>query len=80
MASENPNSGCLPTGCAILTCIFIPVIGHIWVTIMILGDDLSLIEKALWIAVVWLVPFLGAFLYLFLGQRRNRLFGQRAMV
>jgi hypothetical protein len=46
---------------------------------MILQDDLSVIEKILWIAVVWLtIYFIGPFLYLLLGQRRNRLFGQRA--
>jgi len=83
MATEGPTSPNRSIGCAtwiaIFTCLFIPVIGHIWVTVMILQDDLSIIEKILWIAVVWLtVYFIGPFLYLLLGQRRNRLFGQRA--
>ena len=77
--SLSRSSGC-STLIAVLTCLFVPVIGHIWVTFMILQDDLSLIEKILWILVVWgTIYFIGPFLYLTLGQRRNRLFGQRTI-
>jgi hypothetical protein len=68
--------GCLPAGLLTLVLIFIPILGHIILTFMILGDDLSGGEKLLWLIIVWLVPFLGPFLYLLLGQRSNRLFSQ----
>jgi hypothetical protein len=45
---------------------------------MILGDDLSAGEKLLWLIVVWVFWVIGPFLYLLLGQRRNRLLGQMA--
>lgn len=70
--------GCFTAGCLVLVLIFIPILGHIILTVMILGDDLSSGEKLLWIIVVWVLPFLGPFLYLLLGQRRNRLFSQLA--
>ncbi|MFI5272924.1 MAG: PLDc N-terminal domain-containing protein [Ktedonobacterales bacterium] len=60
-----------------LVLIFIPLLGHVILTVMIIGDDLSGSEKLLWLLVVWLVPFLGPFLYLLLGQRRDRVFGAR---
>jgi hypothetical protein len=78
VADYRGRPGCLSTGCLVLVCLFIPVIGHILVTVMILQDDLTLIEKVLWIIVVWgTIYFIGPFLYLLLGQRRNRLFGAR---
>jgi hypothetical protein len=60
-----------------LAIVFIPVIGHIIITIMVLEDDHSLAGSALWLAVIWLIPFLGSLLYLLFGQRRTRvMFGQ----
>lgn len=67
----------LATGCLVLTLIFIPVVGHVILTVMILDDDLTLAEKLLWLVVVWFVWFLGPFLYLLFGQRKNRLLGAR---
>ena len=65
-----------PGGCAI-TCLFLlvllfPVVGSIFLTFMILGDDLNCGEKTLWLVLVWLVPVIGPLLYLLMGQRRNR--------
>lgn len=68
--------GCLPAGLLALVLIFVPILGHIILTIMILGDDLSGGEKLLWLVVVWIFWFVGPFLYLLLGQRRNRLLSQ----
>lgn len=70
--------GCFATGVLALVLIFVPIIGHIILTFMILGDDLSAGEKVLWLVVVWVVWVLGPFLYLLLGQRRNRLLGRRS--
>ena len=67
----------LATGCLILTLIFIPLVGHVILTVMILDDDLTLAEKLLWLVVVWFVWFLGPFLYLLFGQRKNRLLSAR---
>jgi hypothetical protein len=60
-------------GCLALLVIFFPLVGHVILTVMILGDDLTTSEKLLWLVVVWLFWFIGPFLYLLLGQRRNRL-------
>ncbi len=81
MASARRRSGGVgPIGTIILmlVVIFIPIIGHLILTFMILGDDLSVGEKVLWLLVVWLIPFLGPLLYLLIGQRRNRLVSQLA--
>jgi hypothetical protein len=77
-ASRSGNGNILGTGCLILTLIFIPLVGHVILTVMILDDDLTLAEKLLWLVVVWFVWFLGPFLYLLFGQRKNRLLGARA--
>ncbi|MGZ3602777.1 MAG: PLD nuclease N-terminal domain-containing protein [Ktedonobacterales bacterium] len=79
MASDRTGRGILATGCLALIVIFIPVLGHIILTVMILNDDLSGSEKLLWLLVVWVFWFIGPFLYLLLGQRRDRLFGARAL-
>jgi hypothetical protein len=77
-ANSSGNGSVLATGCLILTLIFIPLVGHVILTVMILDDDLTLAEKLLWLVVVWFVWFLGPFLYLLFGQRKNRLLGARA--
>lgn len=77
VASDRPGRGFLATGCIALIVIFIPVLGHIVLTVMILSDDLTPSEKLLWLIVVWVFWFIGPFLYLLLGQRRDRLFGER---
>lgn len=77
MASNRDEAiGCLPALLLALVLIFVPILGHIILTIMILGDDLSSGEKLLWLVVVWIFWFVGPFLYLLLGQRRNRLLSQ----
>jgi hypothetical protein len=53
-------------------------VGHVILTVMILDDELTLAEKLLWLVVVWFVWFLGPFLYLLFGQRKNRLLGASA--
>ena len=79
MASDRPGRGLIATGCLALIVILIPVLGHIILTVMILNDDLTASEKLLWLIVVWVFWFVGPFLYLLLGQRRDRLFGPRAL-
>ncbi len=71
--SQSNDLGCLLTALIVAVCIFVPLVGHIFLTVMIIGDDLSNREKLLWLLLVWLVPVAGPLLYLLLGQRRNRL-------
>lgn len=72
--NNSGGMGCFAAALLAAVVIFIPIVGHIILTIMILGDDLSGGEKLLWIILVWAIPILGPFLYLLLGQRRDRLF------
>lgn len=72
--ANGSDRGCLLTGLFILVLIF-PLVGHIILTFMILGDTMSGSEKVLWLIVVWLIPVVGPLLYLLLGQRRNRVLG-----
>lgn len=76
--TRGPSDNLLLNGCLALVLILVPIVGHIVLTVLILGDNLTASEKLLWLIVVWAVPFLGAFLYLLLGQRRNRLLGSRS--
>ncbi len=71
--SGGSGLGCVPTVLLLIVLVLIPVVGHIILTIMILGDDLSTAEKLLWIILVWVLPVVGPLLYLIFGQRRNRL-------
>jgi hypothetical protein len=74
------NRGCLTNSILFLVCVFVPVVGHIIETVFILEDDHTAAGKVLWLAVVWFLPFVGAFLYLMFGQRPVRrtpvMFGQ----
>ncbi|MBE3559652.1 MAG: PLDc_N domain-containing protein [Ktedonobacteraceae bacterium] len=75
--------GCIANSLLFLIIIFIPVVGQIIETLMILEDDHTLTGKLIWLVVVWLLPFIGPLLYLFFGQRppgsRGRImFGQPA--
>jgi hypothetical protein len=56
-----------------LIVVLVPGLGHIILTAIILRDDLALWQKVAWILVIWIVWSVGPFLYLLLGQRRNRL-------
>src|SRR5947209_20238561 len=40
--------------------VFVPIVGHILDTILILRSDHSWAGKALWLVVVWLLPFVVA--------------------
>ncbi len=74
------NRGCLANSLLFLVIIFIPLVGHIIETFMILEDDHTLAGKILWLVVIWAtlpIPVLGPMLYLFFGQKRRRvMFGQ----
>lgn len=72
------NRGCLFNSLLFLIIVFIPIVGHIIETFMILEDDHSVAGTALWLVVIWLLPFVGPFLYLMFGQRRPQrvMFGQ----
>ncbi len=72
-STSSNDLGCLLTTLIVAVCLFVPLVGHIFLTVMIIGDNLSTTEKLLWLLLVWLVPVAGPLLYLLLGQRRNRL-------
>jgi hypothetical protein len=66
-----------------LVIIFVPLLGHIIATLMVLDDDHSAGGKVLWWLIIWLMPpfvVLGPLLYLLFGQRPSRrgrvMFGQ----
>lgn len=52
--------------------VFVPIVGHILDTILILRDGHRWPGKALWLLVVWLFPFVGPLLYMFFGQTYKR--------
>jgi hypothetical protein len=59
-----------------LLVVFVPVLGHIILTMIILRDEPPLWQKVAWIVVIWVIRviwWVGPFLYRLLGQRRNRL-------
>ena len=74
------NRGCVVNSIVFLLIVFVPLVGHIIETVMVIEDDHSMLGKILWLIVIWAIPFLGPFLYLLLGQRpvnRGRvMFGQ----
>lgn len=71
------NRGCIINSLLFLVLVFVPVVGHIILTMMVLEDDHSLAGTSLWLVMIWLLPFLGPLLYLLFGQNRRRvMFGQ----
>jgi len=71
------NRGCIFNTVLFLVIVFVPILGHIIATIMLLEDEHSAAGTVLWLALIWLVPFLGCFLFLRFGQRRRRvMFGE----
>ncbi|HLX58480.1 MAG TPA: PLDc N-terminal domain-containing protein [Ktedonobacteraceae bacterium] len=71
------NRGCIFNTVLFLVIVFVPILGHIIATVMVIEDNHSVAGAILWLALIWLVPFLGCFLYLMFGQRRRRvMFGQ----
>lgn len=63
------HRGCFFNTLLFLVCVFVPLLGHIIETVMILEDEHSPTGKLLWLLIVWLLPFVGQFLYLLFGQR-----------
>ena len=77
MADTGPRihkNAIFPTILLALVVIFVPILGHLILTPIILQDDMPPSHKAGWLLVVWIFWGVGPFLYLLLGQRRNRLF------
>lgn len=77
MAETGPrvhSNAILPTVLLALVVIFVPILGHLILTPIILSDDMPTSHKAGWLLIVWIFWGVGPFLYLLLGQRRNRLF------
>jgi hypothetical protein len=58
--------------------LLIPVVGTFILTVLILADNLTCGEKALWTVLVWMVPVVGPMLYLLVGQRQNRVLAGHA--
>jgi hypothetical protein len=52
--------------------VFVPIVGHILDTILILRDGHRWPGKALWLLVVWLFPFVGPLLYMLFGQTSKK--------
>lgn len=71
------NDNLLLSGCLAVVLLFVPIVGHIILTVMVLGDHLTASEKLIWLVVVWVFWPISPFLYLLFGQRRNRLLGSR---
>lgn len=72
--STSANRGCLTNLLLALVIIFVPIVGHIIVTVMILDDDISGFAKIMWLLIAWIFWFVGPFLYLLIGQKRDRIF------
>ena len=75
------NRGCLMNSLLFLIIVFVPLLGHVIETVMVLEDDHTLAGKLIWLAVIWLMPIpviIGPLLYLLFGQKtRSRvMFGQ----
>jgi len=83
MADTGPrvhSHAIFPTLLLALVVIFVPILGHLILTPIILADDMPTSHKIGWMLIVWIFWGVWPFLYLLLGQRRNRLFswGTRA--
>jgi len=75
------HRGCLFNSLLFLIIVFVPLVGHIIETVMVLEDDHSVAGRILWLAIIWLMPIpviIGPLLYLLFGQRRNRVAFGRA--
>ena len=71
------DRGCFFNTLLFLIIVFIPVVGHIIETIMVLQDEHTGLGMLLWLLLIWLVPFVGPLLYLLFGQRRSRVYFAR---
>jgi len=71
------HRGCFFNSLLFLIIVFIPIVGHIIETVMVIEDDHTPLGMLGWLLVIWLIPFIGPLLYLLFGQRRSRVyFGQ----
>ncbi len=71
------NRGCVANSLLFLVIVFIPIVGHIIETVMMIDDRHSTIGTILWLLVIWSTPVIGPLLYLLFGQRRQHvMFGQ----
>ena len=66
------NRGCVANSLLFLVCVFIPIVGHIIETVMLLEDEHSLSGSILWLIVIWSTPVIGPLIYLLFGQRGRR--------
>ena len=69
------NRGCLMNSLLFLIIVYVPLLGHIIETVMVIEDDHTLSGKILWLAVIWLMPIpviIGPLLYLLFGQKPHR--------
>jgi hypothetical protein len=67
--------GCLMNSLMFLIIVFLPIVGHIIETVMVIEDDHSFAGKLIWLAIIWLMPpfvIVGPLLYLLFGQRPRR--------
>lgn len=68
------NRGCLFNSLLFLIIVFIPLLGHVIETVMVLQDDHSALGMLVWLLVIWLIPFIGPLLYLLFGQKRTHVY------
>jgi hypothetical protein len=68
------NRGCAFNSCLFLVLVFIPLVGHVIETVMVLQDDHSPMGMLGWLLLIWLIPFIGPLLYLLFGQRRTHVY------
>ena len=69
------DRGCFFNSLLFLVIVFVPLVGHVIETFMVLEDDHSVPGKILWLAVIWLMPIpvvVGPLLYLLFGQNRQK--------
>ncbi len=69
------NRGCFFNSLLFLIIVFVPLVGHVIETFMVLEDDHTTAGKILWLAVIWLMPIpviVGPLLYLLFGQKTRR--------
>jgi len=72
------NRGCLFNSLLFLIIVFIPLVGHVIETVMVLQDNHTGLGMLGWLLVIWLIPFIGPLLYLLFGQRQTRVYFGRA--
>lgn len=66
--------GCLFNSIVFLVCVFVPLVGHIILTVMVLEDDHEPLAALAWLLLIWLLPIVGPLIYLLFGQRRSHVY------